>query len=74
MSRSGIDVELTSDKCLLDPVLRYVRSQGVLSLSMSEGGGGRVRESGGGMLIRFLQAAQLSDNTTDTCIHACNME
>lgn len=47
MSRSGIDVELTSDKCLLDPVLRYVRSQGVLSLSMSEGGGGRVRESGG---------------------------
>lgn len=48
MSRSGIDVELTSDKCLLDPVLRYVRSQGVLSLSMSEGGGGRVRESGGG--------------------------
>lgn len=74
MSRSGIDVELTSDKCLLDPVLRYVRSQGVLSLSMSEGGGGRVRESGGWMLIRFLQAAQLSDNTTDTCIHACNME
>lgn len=48
MSRSDIDVELTSDKCLLDPVLRYVRSQGVLSLSMSEGGGGRVRESGGG--------------------------
>lgn len=57
MSRSGIDVELTSDKCLLDPVLRDVRSPGLLSLSMSEGGGGRVTDS---QTAAFIHACNMA--------------